>query len=192
MLTLHEKNHAYVLQNLETEKLGDALYAMHKSVNGVLSDSREKAVTRHNARTGVHSYNLSGGDYVVVSRMRGPRTKMSANWIASRRFTQALSDIIFRVEYLLTKYTKFLHVSRIRHYSDSLVGSSAEMEEIANFNDCVWFAVNKINDVRKTRVFLRSIYLGRVFPFLETHGNHLIPCSKMFHPKYELTSTDGA
>ena len=126
---------ARILQALRIEELQKYLDDMHKSVNNALSESRKKAIERHNAKTGVRPCNPIVGDYVVVARTKGPRTKMSANWVGPRRVIQILSDFIVRVEHLLTKDTEDIHVSRIRHYADAPVGTEVEMKKIADFSD---------------------------------------------------------
>ena len=128
----------------------ESLDNMHKSVRGTLSNSRKEAVDRHNKRTGVLSCNLSVGDYVVVvARNRGPRTKLSANWVGPHRIVQARSDYVFRVQHLITQETEDTHVSRINRYAAALIGTSVQMEEIAEFSDRVWYSVSKIQDTRE-------------------------------------------
>lgn len=84
---------------------------------------------------------------MVVSRTRGPRTKMSANYVGPRRITKYLSVFVFRVEHLLTKETEDIHISRIKPYADPLVGSKVHMKEIAEFSERMWYAVNQIKDL---------------------------------------------
>ena len=74
---------------------------------------------------------------------------MSANWVGPRRIKQALSDFTFRVEHLVTKEEEDIHVSRIKPYADALVGTPAQMTEIADFSDRVWYCVDKIKDIRE-------------------------------------------
>ena len=52
---------------------------------------------------------------------------MSANWDGPRRVVQALSDNIFRVEYLIMQETEDIHVSRIYSYADGPVGTPVQM-----------------------------------------------------------------
>lgn len=139
------------MQSLKIEELQQSLQVMHQDVSTSLMESRRKSVERHNARTGVYPYNPIVGDYVVVARTKGPRTKMSANWVGPRRIVQILSDFIVKVEHLLTKETEDLHVSRVRHYADSLVGTPVKMKEIANFSDRVWYSVDKIKNLREAQ-----------------------------------------
>jgi len=139
------------LQALKIEELQNALDDMHKSVNVVLSDSRKKSISRHNARTGVYPCNLVVGDYVIVARTRGPRTKMSANWVGPRRIIEALSDFTFKVQHLVTEETDVVHVSRIKPYADALVGTAAQMADIADFSDRIWYCVDKIKDIREVQ-----------------------------------------
>lgn len=140
---------ARVMQSLKIDEMQKSLDDMHKAVSITLNASRKKAVSRHNARTGVHPCNPSAGDYVVVARTRGPRTKMSANWVGPRRIVQVLSDFTFKVEHLITKQTEDIHVSRIKPYADDLVGQPAQMAEIADFSDRVWYCVDQIRDIRE-------------------------------------------
>ena len=122
---------------------------MHRSVRGTLSESRKKAVDRHNKRTGVLSCNLNVGDYVVVARTRGPRTKMSANWVGPRRIVQVLKDYIYRVQHFITQETEEIHISRINRYADSLIGTTLQMKEIAEFSDRIWYSLDKVKGIRE-------------------------------------------
>lgn len=139
---------ARAMQALELEPLLEALDDMHKNVNAVLSESRKKAVERHNRKTHIRACNPSVGDYVVVSRDCGPRTKMFANWVGPRRIVRILSYFTFKVEHLLTEETSDVHVTRIRPYVDALVGTPVQMKEIAEFSDRIWYSVDKVKDVR--------------------------------------------
>ena len=140
---------AQVMQELKIVDLLDSLDRMHRNVNEVLSETRKSAVERHNARTGVHPCNLVVGDYVVVARVKGPRTKMSANWVGPRRIVECLSGFVYRVENLITGETEDIHISRIKHYADSMVGTSVQLKEIADFSDRVWYSVDKIKNLRE-------------------------------------------
>ena len=138
-----------VMQNLNIESFQKSLDEMHRSVSEILSETRKSAVERHNARTGVYPCNLVVGDYVVVARTKGPRTKMSANWVGPRRIVEVLSGFVYRVQHLITKETEDIHVSRIKHYADSLVGSPVQMKEIADFSDRIWYSVDRIKDLQE-------------------------------------------
>lgn len=124
---------------------------MHKSVNESLYASRTQAVSRHNAKTHVRPLIPIVKNYAIVARARGPRTKMSCNWVAPRGITQILLDFTIKVEHLLTEHKEILHVSQVKPYADSSVGTPVEMRDTADFTDRVWFAVGKIKDVRKTQ-----------------------------------------
>lgn len=141
-------DHARVLQKLKMDEFQKSLDEMHKDVSHTLSKSRKDAIERHNFRTGVRAYNPIVGDYVVVARTKGPRTKMSANWVGPRRVVEVLSDFIIRVEHLINKDTEDLHVSRVKPYADALVGTGVQMKEIADFSDRVWYSVDKFKDLR--------------------------------------------
>ena len=92
---------ASILQELKIEEMLQALDKMHKSVSETLSASRTQAVDRHNLKTHIRPFNPTVGDDVVVARARGPRNKMSCNWVGPRRVTQILSDFTVEVEHLL-------------------------------------------------------------------------------------------
>lgn len=142
-------NEAGSLQRLRIEELHDALDVIHKEVSCTLSESRKMAVDRHNAKTHIRHCNLSVGDFVVVARHRGARTKMSSNWVGPRRVVGVLSDFTYKIENLITLETESVHISRIKHYMDSLIGKSVEMRELAESADRVWYSVDKVCDLRK-------------------------------------------
>lgn len=127
-------NQVQTLQNLQVDDMLKSLDLMHKEVAGTLSDSRTQAVNRHNRKTHVRSCNPSVGDYVVLARTSGPRTKMSANWVGPRRVSKVLSDFTVEIEHLLTGETLTVHVSRIKMYADNLVGMPASLEDVATYS----------------------------------------------------------
>lgn len=134
------------MQTLNIDMLNDSLDKMHKEVNETLSDSRKKAIERHNARTHVYPWNVIVGDYVVVARHRGAKTKM----VGTRRVTQVLSDFTLEVEHLFTEEKDGVHISRVRPYADSQVGKPVKMQEIAEYSDHIWYSVDKVKNVRET------------------------------------------
>ena len=122
---------------------------MHKEVSHLLAESRQEAVARHNRHTGVYPCNPTVGDFVVVARNRGPRTKMSANWVGPRRVVQVLSGFTVRFEHLLTNETEDIHISRVKPYTDSAIDTPVQMKEIAEYSDRKWHSFDKIKDQRK-------------------------------------------
>lgn len=138
------------MQTLRIEELQQSLDNMHKEVSRILSDSRKKAVERHNARTHVYPCNPIVGDYVVVARHRGPKTKMSANWVGPRRVVRILSDFTVEVEHLLNQEKDVVHISRVKPYSDASIGTPVQMREIAEYSDSIWYSVEKFKDVRES------------------------------------------
>ena len=140
-----------MMQQLKVDSLLKALDEMHKEVNETLTSTRENAVERHNRRTHIRPYKPTVGDYVVVARIRGPRTKVSANWIGPRRIINVLFDFTAEVEHLLTKETSVVHICRMKPYTDKLVGTPVQMKEIAEISDQITFPVDKIKDLRERR-----------------------------------------
>ena len=151
--TLHRGGLEIELQSLFILEWSGVILSIKPStpsqLRGTLSKYRKKAVDRHNKRTGVISCNLNLADCIVVVRTRGPRTKIPANWVGPRRVVQALSDNIFRVDYLITQETEDIHVSRIDRYADGLVGTPVQMNENADFSDRICYSVDKVNDIRE-------------------------------------------
>ena len=134
---------------MDMDSVQKSLDNMHRSVSEIISETRKSAVERYNARAGVYPCNLVVGDYVVVARTKGPRTKMSTNWVGPRRIAEVLSGFVYREEHLLTEETEDIHVSRIKHYADSLVGTEVQMKEIADFSDRIWYSADHIKDLQE-------------------------------------------
>ncbi len=111
--------------------------------------SRKSAVERHNAKTHVVTYKPTVGDYVFVARTHGPRTKMSNNWVGPHRISRILSDFTVEIEHLLTSATAVAHVCRVKPYVDALVGTPAQMQEVAEFTDRILYSVDNIKDARE-------------------------------------------
>lgn len=114
---------------LKFDEYQTSLDQMHKEVGKTLSVERKKSIERHNAKTRIKPCNFTIGDYVLVAPYHGPRTKVSANWVGPRRVVQCLSDYMCRVEHLLTEGTDDVHVSRMKHYADFLIGTKLQMKK---------------------------------------------------------------
>lgn len=132
------------------DRLNNTLDSMHKAVNETLTTVRRRAIERHNAKTHVTAYKPNVGYYVVVARSQGPRMKVSANWVGPRRVTRILSDFTVEVEHLVNGSTSAMHVSRIKPYVDSLVGTNVQIKKVADYIDHVHFSVDKIRNLRES------------------------------------------
>ncbi len=106
---------------MNVDALLEILDQMHKDVDSSLFTSRKQAVERPNSKTHVVPYKPTVGDYVVVARMQGPPTKMSAN-----RVSRIFSDFSVQLEHLLTCSTAVVHVCRIKPYADASVRTKAQ------------------------------------------------------------------
>ncbi len=73
---------------------------------------------------------------------------MSTNWVGPRRISRILSDFTVEIEHLLTNATAVVHVFRVKPYADASVGIPAEMQEVAQFTDRIWYSVYNIKDIR--------------------------------------------
>lgn len=145
---------ARLIQELNIDSLFSSLDEMHRDVFVQLDATRLGAIERHNRKTHIVPYNPCTGDFVVIARMHGPRTKISANWLDPRRITHVHSDFILDVEYLLANKTEIVHISRVKPYLDSDVGNRVAPQEVAEFSDRGWHSVDVIKDIRLSR----SIY----------------------------------
>ncbi len=74
---------------------------------------------------------------------------MSTNWIGPRRVSRILSDFTVELEHLLTGTTAVVHVCRIKPYADASVETQAQMKEVAEFTDRIWYSVDKVKDIRE-------------------------------------------
>lgn len=139
---------ARVMQDLRIAEAQQVLDDMHREVQSSLETTRKDAIDRHNRKTYVRPYNPQIGDYVLVARMHGPRTKMSANWVGPRRISLVRNDFTVEVEHLLTGKKEVVHICRVKHYVDKDLGNTVQMTEIAEFTDRIWHSVNTIKDLR--------------------------------------------
>ncbi len=73
---------------------------------------------------------------------------MSTHWVGPRRISRILSDFTVEIEHLLTNATAVVHVCRVKSYADTSVGTPAEMQEVAEFTDPIWYSVDNIKDIR--------------------------------------------
>lgn len=116
-------NEARLFQKLQIDKMFTALDVIHKDISETQTVARADAVKQHNAKTHVRAFNLVVGDFVVVARTLGPRTKMSTNWIGPRRIAVLKNDYIVVIDHLLTNDQSEVHVSsdqRLASFSPSL------------------------------------------------------------------------
>ncbi len=102
---------------------------------------------------------------------------MSANWVGPRRIVQVLSNFIVRVQHLLTNETEDVHISRVKPYTDSPVGSEVPLKEIADFSDRVWYSVDKIKDLRESQGHFEVLVSWKR---LSVTGDSWKPLSVMF------------
>ncbi len=122
---------------------------MHKYVDQALSASRKPAVERHNAKTHMVPQKPTFGDYVAVARTHGPRTKMSTNWVGLRRMSRILVELHCR-DCALTYQRDCCRAYLPREaVCRRLVGTPAQMQEVVEFSDHIWYYVDKIEDIRE-------------------------------------------
>lgn len=63
---------------------------------------------------------------------------MSSNLVASQRVAQVKSNLNYEIEHPLINETDDVHISSIKLYSDSLVSTIPQTEEIAYFSARIW------------------------------------------------------
>lgn len=170
-------NEAEMMQRLNISDLLNSLDEMHRDTANRLETNRNQAVDRHNRKTHVRNFNPVVGDYVVVARIHGPRTKVSANWVGPRRICEICSDFTVKVEHLLTHKQEVVHISRVRPYRDADVGSTVQLEEVAEFADRVWHSVDCIKDLRETNSVFEVLVSWKG---LSTSGDTWEPLLTMF------------
>lgn len=73
-----------VLQSLEVDENLLRLNKMHRAVNETQGTARVNAIARHNAKKHVQNFKTIVRGYIFVSRTKGPRIKISSNWIGPR------------------------------------------------------------------------------------------------------------
>lgn len=163
-------------------ELHQPLNEMHKEVNQTLTAERHLAVERQNCKMHVRPYKPTKGDYVVVVRMYGPRTKVSANWFVPRRISQILSDFIVEVEHLLSDKKEVVHICCVKQCFDANLGSRFALKEIAEFSNRLGLILDTVKDLRKKydniEVFVTS-------KGLTVHGDSWKP------PKVMLADVQG-
>jgi hypothetical protein len=98
------------------------------------ASQREKARSRHNAKTHVHSPIFDVGDFVLLTKRYFSRgDKLTLRWRGPYRVLQALSDWVFSIEGLITGKCVDVHSSRLRIYHDASLELYAEfIEHIAH------------------------------------------------------------
>lgn len=75
----------------------------------------------------LQSYKPAMGDFVLVARLHGLRTKMSANSAGPHRVVQIYSDFTVQVEHLSSYKCETVHICRVRYYIDSELGNPVQM-----------------------------------------------------------------
>ncbi len=106
-----------------------------------------------------------------------PAPKMSTNWVGPRRISRILSDFTVEIEHLLTTATAVVHVCRVKPYADASVGTPAQMQEVAEFTDRIWYSVDKIKNVREAAGHCEVLVAWKG---LTTAGDSSEPLTVMF------------
>lgn len=127
----------------------ESLDAMHKSVAVQLDSARTSAFKRKNHKTYIIPYKPCMGDYVVVPRMHGPRTEIPSKWVDPRRITQILSDFTVEVEHLLFHKKEIVHLSHFKPSVNNQIVKPAQLQEVVELSDWVWYSVDSVKDVRQ-------------------------------------------
>ncbi len=65
---------------------------------------------------------------------------MSTNWIVPRRVSRILSNFTVELEHPLTGTSAVVHICRIKRYADASVGTKAQIKEVAEFTDRIWYS----------------------------------------------------
>ena len=177
---------ARLMQTLSITDLQNSMDSMHRYVAPILDATRLAAVERHNRKTHMRPYNPTRGDFVVVTRMHGPRTKMSANWVGPRRITDILSDFTVEVEHLLSQKKEIVHICRVKHYCDADVGNIVAMRELAEFSDRIWHSVDNIKDIREHNSTFEAFVSWKG---LTSHGDSWEPLENMLEDVHRKVKT---
>ncbi len=114
---------------------------------------------------------------------------MSTNWIGPRRGYSIFSDFTVELGNLLTGTTAFVHVCRVNSYADALVGTKAQMKDVAEFTDRIWYAVDKIIDIREAATASKFSLAGKDIILLEIPRSRSPSCLKMVPPRFATSSS---
>ncbi len=109
---------------------------------------------------------------------------MSTNWIGPRRVSRILSDFTVELEHLLTGDTAVVHVCRVNPYADGSVRTKAQMKEVADFTDRIWYSVEKMAS--------KFSSAGKDLLPLVIPGSRSPSCSKRFPPRSAISSSTAA
>lgn len=83
-----------------------------------------------------------------VLRTLEPLSIIYSNWVGNLRVTGIISDFVVEFEHLLKKSVTIVHLSRIKHNEDALVGNPVQFKSIAELTDRDRFFVDKLKDIR--------------------------------------------
>ncbi|ETL25421.1 hypothetical protein L916_20724 [Phytophthora nicotianae] len=108
------------------DKLREHLQMLHRDV----VDRKERGRLQEMARSKGTDCNFEEGDYVLWSRVdnRMSGTNLLVRWVGPFRVVRALSHS-FVVSHLLTNDEFEVHGSRLKHYCDADLGTTAEIRE---------------------------------------------------------------
>ncbi len=73
--------------------------------------SRLQAIENRHAKTNVPPFHPIVGDYIVVARQNGSRTKMTTKWVGPRRMSTLKNNLIVEVENLLNDTFLEVHIT---------------------------------------------------------------------------------
>lgn len=109
-------------QLINTDKMQDALSAMHKEVEGLTSASRKRQVERHNRKTNTCSASFIVGDFVLVRRAMPGAHKLNFTWKGPYRIVAVRSQWVYEIESLLETKKEVVHARRLHLYRSDMDG----------------------------------------------------------------------
>lgn len=101
---------------MSIDKIRTSFEEMHKHVSNEASANREEQIRNHKKNTNLILPDFYIGNFVLVRRAQNKRQKMSFKWLAPRRITRIVRDMVYDVTGLDGKGEERVHAARLIMY----------------------------------------------------------------------------
>ncbi len=131
-------------------ELLEDLEELHKEVSTATDKRRQQArkPTKKPHKPKVERF--IPGDWVLTAvPVKGPGSKLKANWRGPHKVTQAINEYVYEVEDIITNKKWKTHVVRMRQYHDPSLTITTEMRNHLALTGNT-MAVEALNDVRRS------------------------------------------
>ena len=122
---------------------------MHKDVSKRQTRRRDEGILVHCEKTHVIPVNFHVGDYFLIAqRLANTGHKLRVKWNGPYRVIAAESDLVFKVEDLVTQTQDTVYAIRLKRYADDPLQVTEKLLDTIAHNKIYYNTVEKILNLR--------------------------------------------